>query len=128
VIEHLTDEITRQAQAYLQKIDDLGGALAAIRAGCGRRQPVPDQEALQLERLKVDPAIEQEQVARLTALREERDAVKAAEMLAHLEQAARGSENLMPVLVACVENDLTLGEICGLLRKTWGEYHSPAWI
>jgi methylmalonyl-CoA mutase, N-terminal domain len=151
VIEHLTDEITRQAQRYLQKIDDLGGALAAIENGYmqseiqeaayqtqraveNKEQIVvgvnqfQTQETMQLERLKLDPAIEQEQVARLALLRSQRDGCKADEMLSHLESAARGSENLMPVLIACVENDLTLGEICGLLRKTWGEYHSPSWI
>jgi methylmalonyl-CoA mutase, N-terminal domain len=151
VIEHLTDEITQQAQRYLQKIDDLGGALAAIENGYMQNEiqeaayqtqravenkeqivvgvnQFQTQETMQLERLKLDPAIEQEQVARLALLRSQRDGCKAAEMLSHLESAARGSENLMPVLIACVENDLTLGEICGLLRKTWGEYHSPSWI
>jgi methylmalonyl-CoA mutase N-terminal domain/subunit len=151
VIEHLTGEITRQAQDYIQKIDDLGGALAAIENGYlqneiqeaayGYQRSVEKKEqivvgvnqfqtdeTLQLERLRVNPAIEQEQVVRLAQLRTQRDAAKAAEMLAHLDAAARSSENLMPVLIACVESDLTLGEICGLLRKAWGEYQSPAWI
>jgi methylmalonyl-CoA mutase N-terminal domain/subunit len=151
VIEQLTDEIAHQAQAYLQKIDDLGGALSAIENGYLQNEiqeaaynyqravekkeqivvgvnQFQTQESMALERLKVDPAIEQEQVARLGVLRAERDAVKAAEMLAHLENAARGSENIMPVLIACVEADLSLGEICGTLRKSWGEYHSPSWI
>lgn len=151
VIEHLTDEIARQAQEYLQKIDDLGGALAAIENGymqneiqdaayeyqrsVERKEQVvvgvnqfQTEETQQLERLKVNPAIEQEQYDRLAALRSQRDASKAAEMLAHLAAAARSNENIMPVLVACVESDLTLGEICGVLRKAWGEYQSPAWI
>lgn len=151
VIEHLTDEIARQAQAYIQKIDDLGGAMAAIENGylqneiqeaayqyqraVEKKEQVvvgvnqfQTNEALQLERLKVDPTIEQEQVARLADLRTGRDAAKAVEMLAHLESAARGAENMMPVLIASVESDLTLGEICGVLRKAWGEYQSPAWI
>lgn len=150
-VEYLTDEIARQAQDYIQKIDDLGGAMAAIENGylqneiqeaayqyqraVEKKEQVvvgvnqfQTNEVLQLERLKVDPSIEQEQVARLAALRSGRDASKAAEMLAQLDTAARGSENLMPVLVACVEHDLTLGEICGVLRKAWGEYQSPAWI
>jgi methylmalonyl-CoA mutase N-terminal domain/subunit len=45
-----------------------------------------------------------------------------------LEQAARSGENLMPVFIACVENDLTLGEICRVLRGLWGEYQSPTWL
>ena len=151
VIEHLTDEIARQAQEYLQKIDDLGGALAAIENGymqneiqdaayeyqrsVERKEQVvvgvnqfQTEETQQLERLKVNPAIEQEQHDRLAALRSQRDASKAAEMLAHLAAAVRSNENIMPVLIACVESDLTLGEICGVLRKAWGEYQSPAWI
>jgi methylmalonyl-CoA mutase, N-terminal domain len=151
LVEHLTDEIESQAQAYIQKIDDMGGALAAIEAGyiqdeiqnaAYRFQQAVDHkeeivvgvnsfqvdEKIELERLKVDPAIEQNQRLQLAALRARRDAVRASELLARLETAARGTENLMPLFVECVENDLTLGEICGVLRKVWGEYQPPAWV
>jgi methylmalonyl-CoA mutase N-terminal domain/subunit len=83
---------------------------------------------VELERLKVDPAIEHNQRTRLSGLRARRDAQRAGELLAQLERAARGSDNLMPVMIACVESDITLGEICGVLRGLWGEYQPPAWI
>ncbi|HEX7975047.1 MAG TPA: methylmalonyl-CoA mutase family protein [Anaerolineales bacterium] len=148
LIEHLTDEIERCAGEYIRRIDELGGALAAIEQGYiqGEIQNAAYEfqqalergeevvvgvnafqvdEQIELERLKVDPAIEQGQRARLAALRQRRDASRASELLAHLETAARGSENLMPLFVECVENSLTLGEICNVLRGVWGEYIPP---
>jgi methylmalonyl-CoA mutase, N-terminal domain len=150
VVEYLTDEIAAKAKAYIQKIDDMGGALAAIERGymqneiqdaAFRYQRAIEQceqvvvgvnafqteENLQLERLLVNPAIEQNQRNRLEKLRAERDTVKASELLTRLDTAARGDEKLMPLIIECVENYLTLGEICGVLRKTWGEYQAPAW-
>jgi methylmalonyl-CoA mutase N-terminal domain/subunit len=81
-----------------------------------------------LDKLRVDPAIEQGQRMRLAAIRERRDAQKAMELLGQLETAANNDENLVPLFVECVENDLTLGEICGVLRKVWGEYQPSTWI
>jgi methylmalonyl-CoA mutase N-terminal domain/subunit len=151
LVEELTNQIVASVKEYLKKIDEFGGALVAIERGYiqseiqdaayrfqksieTREQVVvglnafETEETLQLERLRVDPAIEAAQKAKLTELRSRRDADKAAEMLALLEKTARGSENLMPVLVACVEADITLGEVCGVLRNVWGEYQPPAWI
>jgi methylmalonyl-CoA mutase N-terminal domain/subunit len=149
-VEYLTDEIERQAMDYIRKIGSLGGALAAIEKGYLQNE-IQDaayryqmeiekkerivvgvnsfqvEEKMDLERLKVDPAIELGQKARLAELRKNRDQAKANELLGVLDTAARGSENLMPLLVTCVENDLTLGEICGVLRKVWGEYQPPVW-
>jgi methylmalonyl-CoA mutase N-terminal domain/subunit len=150
VIEYLTDEICNRASEYIQKIDDMGGALAAIENGFMQAEiqdsayryqrsveskeqvvvgvnALTSNEELQLERLKVNPAIEQGQRARLAALRSRRDATRAAELLTRLESAARGSENLMPLFVNCMEANLTLGEVCGVLRQVWGEYQPPAW-
>lgn len=150
VIEYLTDEISSRAAEYIRKIDEMGGALAAIENGYmqseiqdaayqyqraveSKEQIVvgvnafTSNEELQLERLKVDPAIEQGQRARLAALRAQRDATRASELLGQLEMAARGSENLMPLFVECMEANLTLGEVCGVLRQVWGEYQPPAW-
>jgi len=151
LVEELTNQISVSVKEYLQKIDEFGGALAAIERGyiqseiqeaAYRYQKAVEtkeqivvglnafetEETLQLERLRVDPAIEAAQRAKLTELRSKRDACKAAEMLALLEKTARSSENLMPVLVACVEAEITLGEVCGVLRNVWGEYQPPAWI
>jgi methylmalonyl-CoA mutase, N-terminal domain len=151
VIEYLTDQISQKAYEYICKIDDMGGALVAIERGYlqneiqeaayafqksveSKQQVVvgvnafQTDETMQLERLKVDPTIEQQQTARLADLRQRRDPVRVSELLTRLETAARGSENLMPLLVECMENYLTLGEVCNVMRGTWGEYVSPAII
>ncbi len=145
LIEALTDEIEGRARTYLQRIDELGGALAAIEAGFIQREvqeaafqaqrAVENGEAIlvgvnafqsddpvTLERLRVDPAIELAQCQRLAALRARRDSARTARLLDELEQAATGADNLMPHFIACVEGDVTLGEICGRLRRLWGEY------
>jgi methylmalonyl-CoA mutase N-terminal domain/subunit len=151
LIEYLTDEIERMVEEIIQRVDAMGGALAAIENGYVQSEiqeaAYQFQQALQhgeelvvgvnafqvdekieLERLKVDPAIEQAQCAHLAELRRHRDAARAQELMAHLGVAARGDENLMPLFIECVENDMTLGEICGVLRLVWGEYHPPAWL
>ncbi len=151
LIEYLTDEIEARAEEYIQRIDDIGGALAAIESGYiqaeiqnaayNYQQSVESgeqivvglnayqvDERVELERLDVDPAIEDTQRDRLQALRARRDPSRVSELLSHLEETARGSDNLMPLLIECVENDVTLGEICGVLRGVWGEYQPPAWV
>ena len=75
-----------------------------------------------LERVSVDPAIELGQRERLKNLRENRDQELVNGLLGRLVDAARGTENLMPLFIECVENDITLGEICNTLREVWGEY------
>jgi methylmalonyl-CoA mutase, N-terminal domain len=147
-VEYLTDEIERQAESYLKKIDELGGALAAIEQGYiqGEIQEASYQyqravesqeeivvgvnqfqvdEKIELERLKIDPFIEANQVARLKAYRSQRDAARVSELLTRLEDAARGNENLMPLFIEMVENNITLGEISKVLRGVWGEYQPP---
>jgi methylmalonyl-CoA mutase N-terminal domain/subunit len=144
-IEALTDEIEKQARAYIARIDDLGGALNAIERGYiqnevqeaayryqqsveSKAQVVvgvnefASREAVNIERLKIDPAIEQTQCEKVRALRARRDPGRVSELRTRLETAARSSENLIPLFVTCVESDLTLGEICGTLRGVWGEY------
>jgi methylmalonyl-CoA mutase N-terminal domain/subunit len=151
LVEYLTDEVERLATDYIRRIDEMGGALAAIQRGyiqaeiqdaAYRFQQAVERgeetvvgvnafqvdEQVELERLKVDPAIEQSQRSRLSALRARRDANRVSELLARLETTARSSENLMPLLIECVENDITLGEICRVLRGVWGEYEPPAWV
>src|SRR5688572_20287850 len=145
LIEHLTDEIEKGAMDYISKIDDMGGALQAIEKGYMQNE-IQDaaytaqqaiesgeqvivgmnqfkvQEDLTLERLRVDPAIEMGQKMKLRELRETRDQRLAEELLEKLKSAAMGTENLMPLFIECVENDITLGEICNTLRVVWGEY------
>ena len=145
LIEYLTDEIEKGAQEYLAKIDEMGGALTAIERGFmqneiqnaayAAQQAIEKKEEIvvgvnafevkeerNLERLVVDPAIEIGQRKRLQELRATRNAKRVDELLAKLKSAASGTENLMPLFVECVENDVTLGEICNTLRGVWGEY------
>ena len=82
-------------------------------------------EELTLDRLEVDPALEADQQAALKTLRANRDQDKVTELLNQLETAAKGEDNLMPLFITCVENQVTLGEICGRLRTLWGEYQPP---
>ncbi len=157
VIERLTDEVERRAQEYIAHIDGLGGALAAIEQGYvqqeiadaayryqkaveSREQIVVgvnefqvDESGVDMERLVVDPALEERQRAKLAALRRRRDGERASAMLARIEAAARAPARaedgaLMPLFVAAVEADCTLGEICGVLRQVWGEYRPQATI
>jgi methylmalonyl-CoA mutase N-terminal domain/subunit len=78
--------------------------------------------------LKLNPQIENEQHKNLATLRANRDNDKVAELLSHVERAARGSENLIPLFIACTENSVTLGEICKVLRNVWGEYQAPSFL
>jgi methylmalonyl-CoA mutase N-terminal domain/subunit len=145
VVEQLTDEIERRAEEYLRKIDEMGGAGIAIERGyiqneiqdaAYRYQRAVEKkeeivvgvnqfqvnEVMELERLKIDPAIETNQVAKLKAFKAARDAAKVSELLSQVETASRGSENLLPLFVVAVEAGCTLGEICNTLRGVWGEY------
>jgi methylmalonyl-CoA mutase N-terminal domain/subunit len=149
LIEQLTDEIEKAAVDYIKRIDDMGGALTAIERGYMQNEiqnaayeaqkaiergeqivvgvnQYQVQEQVTLERLQVDPAIEAAARRRLEQLRARRDAAKATELMGWLEAAARGDRNMMPLFVECVENDVTLGEICGVLRGVWGEYEARA--
>ncbi len=151
LVEYLTDEIEKAAQEYINRIDELGGAMAAIEQGYVQTQiqnaayeyqkaieeranvivgvnAYETEENLDIETLRVDPTIEAQQRARLAGLRGRRDSVRVGELRTRLETAARGSENLLPLFIECVENDVTLGEICSSLRSVWGEYQPPNWI
>jgi methylmalonyl-CoA mutase N-terminal domain/subunit len=145
LIEQLTDEIEKGALDYINKIDEMGGALPSIERGYmqneiqnaayAAQQAIEKKEQIvvgvnqfqvaeemTLERLKVDPSIEVGQRARLKALRESRNRESVERLLAKLVEAAQGSDNMMPLFIECVENDITLGEICNTLRGVWGEY------
>jgi methylmalonyl-CoA mutase N-terminal domain/subunit len=149
LVEYLTDEIQRRAGAYIQEIDDMGGALAAVERGYiqgeiqeaayqyqrkveSKEQVVVGVNAfktgddIDLDPLKVDLTIAEDQRRRLAALRNARDVDRVSELMHQLESSASGEHNLMPLFIECVENYLTLGEICGVLRKVWGEYQ-PAY-
>jgi methylmalonyl-CoA mutase N-terminal domain/subunit len=149
LVEYLTDQIEEKAAAYIKRIDDMGGSLVAIERGF-LQQEIQDaayaaqkeienneqvivgvnqfqvEEKVELERLQVDPRIEVEQRERLTKLRAWRDPVMTENLMQKLVTIARGDGNMMPILIECVDHDITLGEICNALRGVWGEYQ-PAY-
>jgi methylmalonyl-CoA mutase N-terminal domain/subunit len=151
VIEELTDQIETIARDYIEKIDAMGGALNAINNGFMQREiqeaayrvqraveegeeivvGVNDfqvEETIELESLKFDPKVEENQRKALASLRKNRDNQKVHALLSHLENSAQGEEPLMPIFIECAENKVTLGEICGVLREVWGEYRPPSFI
>ncbi len=150
-IEHLTDEIERRAVDYIDRIDAVGGMLRAIETGYVQREiqeaaykyqrAVETGDAIvvgvnrfQVEEestvsvLRVDPVIEPEQIERVRAVRARRDAIAADAALVKLEEAARGTENLLPRILDCVEAYATVGEISNRLRKVWGEYREAVTV
>ena len=144
-IEHLTNEIEDRASNYIGKIDAMGGMLRAIETGYVQREiqesayryqrAIEAEEAVvvgvnrfqsddgsTVQTMRIDPAVERAQVERVRAVRERRDAAKANASLTRLEEAARGTENLLPKILECVEAFATVGEISNRLRAVWGEY------
>jgi len=150
-IEKLTNEIEAGAQDYISKIDAMGGVLRAIETGyiqqeiqksayeyqqavdAGRQAVVGvnrfhAEEKHPIPTLRIDPEIERSQIARLNALRARRDAAKSRAALEGVERRARGSENLMPAVLAAVEAYATVGEISDALRRAFGEYQESVVI
>ncbi|MBU6243925.1 MAG: methylmalonyl-CoA mutase [Actinomycetales bacterium] len=145
VIESLTDEIEQAATALIDRIDQMGGAVAAIEEGFqkaeiersayevtrqidgGERTVVgvnafTTDEHEHYEPLRVDPAIEAEQVARLQALRAARDSTEVKRLLEEIRQAARGDDNLLYPMRDALRARATIGEVCDALRDAWGQY------
>jgi len=144
LVEHLTNEIERLAFEYIGRIDALGGAVAAVEQGyiqkeiadsawkaqqriesgtdivVGLNEYRIDESPFQ-EVLHVDDALRQKQVARLAAVKAARSAVDVGDALSAVAAAARGSDNLMPAILAAVEVYATVGEIADVLRTCWGE-------
>jgi methylmalonyl-CoA mutase N-terminal domain/subunit len=148
LVEEWTHEIERRASDYIDKIDAMGGALKAIEQGYIQREIQESayrwqlavdrgdkvvvgvnqfqvEEEWTLDLLRVDPAVGERQAARLRALRGHRDYEAASAALSRLEAGARADDNLMPLILDAVEKYATLGEICGVMRSVFGEYHAP---
>ena len=147
-VEHLTAEIERRAQAYLDRIAELGGMVRAIEQGYPQREierrAYEHQRAVEkkdrivvgvneyvlaeeapIEVATVDPALERDQVARLAALRRRRPAAEHARTLAALGDAARGTEELVGPILDAVKAQATVGEVADVLRGVFGE-HTPS--
>jgi len=144
-VEALTDELEARAQAYLKRIDEMGGMVEAISRGFPQREiedaafaaqrAIEDKEQIVVgvnefavageapfEVLRVDPRLEEQQIARLRALRSSRDQAAATRALSDLKRAAEGTENLVPRIVAAVKSRATLGEIADAMRDVFGEH------
>src|SRR6266542_1974728 len=144
-VEYLTNEIERLAAEYIEKIDAMGGMLAAIEAGYPQREieraAYDYQKAVEageevvvgvnrfqikeettIPILKIDPAFELAQVERVRKVRARRDAAVVVAALNEVERAARSGENLMPRIIAAVEAYATLGEVADAMRRVFGEY------
>jgi len=150
-LENLTDQVEARAQDYIDQIDRMGGAVAAIEKGFVQKEIGASayryqQEIESGERvvvgvnrfqtkeekpkglLKVDPAVGAKQIARLQELKNTRDNAAVAQALATLKAAAQGADNLMPPILKAVQTLATLGEICDTLRGVFGEYEAPALV
>jgi methylmalonyl-CoA mutase N-terminal domain/subunit len=144
LVEEWTEEIRTSARRLIEKIDSLGGAVAAIEGGWVQREIEEAAYAAQREVeerrrivvgvnafredsstptpvLEVDPAIEQDQIARLQAFRASRDGAKVAAARAAVERDAREDRNLMPALIDAVRGGTTLGEVVSTLKTVYGE-------
>jgi methylmalonyl-CoA mutase N-terminal domain/subunit len=150
-VENLTDAVEARAQEYIDQIDRMGGAVAAIEKGFIQKEIGASAYRFQREiekgeriivglnrfqthedkltdLLKVDPEVGVKQVARLAELKSSRDNAAVKQALAELKTAAEGTDNLMPPILKAVKALATLGEICDTLRGVFGEYEAPALI
>ena len=154
-LEHLTDRIEALAVTYLRRIEEAGGALQAVETGYLQQaieeaafrtqqafesgeqvivgvnafaesaEPVDEERPL----LQVDAELQARQIAQVRQLKAERDADLSAQWLDRIEAAARQESTcLMPILVEAVKRHATVGEICGRLRRVWGEHRAAAWL
>jgi len=144
-LEALTDELEARALELIDRVEETGGAVAAIEAGfvqqeieeaayrysshveSGERVVVGvnrfeegEEERIELHRL--DPEIERRQLARTERVRAERDAAAVGAALAEVRRVAGTTENLLPPMRAALETRCTVGEICEVLREEWGTY------
>ncbi len=144
-IEAMTDDLERAALELMQRVEDMGGAVAAIERGFQRREI--EDAAYEVARgvdngdrivvglnaftsdgdepyqpLRLDPALESEQIARVAAVRARRDGPAVERALSEVAAAAAGPANVLPPIKAALLANATLGEICSTLRDSWGRY------
>ena len=150
-VEHLTNELERQALAYMRQIEDMGGSIKAIETGWMQSQIAEASWNFQREVdekreiivgvndytdggqqppviFSVDRHLVEHQLERLRQHRASRDAAAVATVLSALKSACTGTDNLMPIILDAVRAYATLGEICGTMRNVFGEYHPPTVI
>ena len=150
-VERLTRDLVDEALADIEVIDRAGGMVAAIEQGLpqrwiaesayrtqleverGEREIVGvnvcrDDQDVPIETLEIDDEAVSRHVARCSDRRRRRDAGRVKRSLDRLRDVARTDDNVMPALVDCARNGVTIGEMCGALRDLWGEFHEPVSI
>lgn len=147
-VESLTDEMEKKALEYIQKIDDMGGILKAIEIGFPQKE-IADaafnyqqqidsgektivgvnkyqmDETVKVDLLTIDPVVEKRQCQRLAKIKSGRDAGKVEACLNAIENASRGTDNLMPHLIEAVKAHVSVQEICDCWREVYGRYTDP---
>src|SRR3989475_8627014 len=144
-LESLTDELEAKAVEYLRKIDEMGGMVEAISRQFPQREiedaaykaqkEVEEKKQIvvgvnefaaadeaPIETLRIDPALEEQQIARVKAFRRQRDNPASTRALSELKRTAQGTGNLVPNIVAAVKARATLGEIADAMRDVFGEH------
>jgi methylmalonyl-CoA mutase N-terminal domain/subunit len=149
-IEYLTKEIEEQVEEYIQRIDEIGGAVAAIEKGFMQREITESayrfqkevetkkrtivgvndftgKEEAPMKILQVDRSVERKLVEGLREIKRQRNKIRVDETLTKIRKAAETENtNLMPFILEAVKEYATLGEICGILREVFGEYRPPS--
>jgi len=150
-VEALTDRLEREAAAYIQRIDELGGIVRAIEIGFPQKEIAEAAYRYQqeldrgekimvgvnkyqldaeppLEILRISPDVEPRQAQRVRERKQARDAAAVRSALAAVQRAARDGANLMPPIIDAVQHECTVGEISDVFRAVFGMYRDPAWV
>ncbi|HMT12386.1 MAG TPA: methylmalonyl-CoA mutase family protein, partial [Ignavibacteria bacterium] len=149
-VESLTQKMEDEAERYFEKIDALGGVIHAIEAGFFQKEIadaayryqmeldrkekiivgvsdfVEEDEKIDIPILKISKEVEVQQVKRLKELKASRNNEKVTETIDALVQAANDGSNLMPRILDCARNNVTLGEMCNALKEPFGVYEEQA--
>jgi len=148
-IEYLTNQIEEEAVKYIERIDSMGGAVAAIEKGYIQREIVESaykhqkevenkdkiivgvndfitEEGVPIKILRIHPSVEKRQVERLKAVKKRRNNEKVENILNDLKRVAESDKNLIPIIFQAVKECASLGDICDALREVFGEYKAPA--
>jgi methylmalonyl-CoA mutase N-terminal domain/subunit len=149
-IEYMTNEIEEKSEKYIEQIDGMGGAVAAIEKGFMQREitesayrfqkeveakkrvvvgvnDFKSEEEAPIKLLQIDPSVEKKLVEQLKEIKRQRNQARVNEALSKLRRGAeKENVNLMPLILEAVREYATLGEICSNLRDAFGEYKPPS--
>lgn len=149
-IEWLTNRIEEEAMKYIDRIDDMGGMVEAVKRGypqreiaksayqfqrevdeqkqiiCGVNEYADPDERIEIPLLRIDPEIERRQLERLRRVKQQRNQASVERALNNLEKAAERDENVMPYVIEAVKDYCTLGEIIETLKTVYGEYQEKS--